>query len=93
MAMLINGVKPPKSCYVCGWYNKVECPVNDGRYYYRAQRHPSCPLIELPPHGRLADLDKIIEDYWDGTNMEIDEGDLKAIIQYKVVIEAEGETE
>ena len=52
-----------------------------------------CPLIELPPHGRLADLDEIIEDYWDGTNMEIDEGDLKAIIQYKVVIEAEGETE
>ena len=42
------------------------------------------------PHGRLADLDQMIEDYWDGNHMEIDEGDLKAISQYKVVIEAEG---
>ena len=59
MSMLIIGVNPPKSCYACSWYNKVECPVNDGRYYYRAQRHPSCPLIELHPHGRLGDLDKL----------------------------------
>ena len=55
MSMLIIGANPPKSCYACSWYNKVECPVNDGRYYYRAQRHPSCPLIELPPHSRLID--------------------------------------
>jgi hypothetical protein len=50
-----------------------------------------CPLVEIPtPHGRLADLDQMVEDYWDGNHMEIDEGDLKAISQYKVVIEAEG---
>lgn len=49
----------------------------------------SCPLTELPPHGRLADLDKIIEDYWDGNHMEIDENDLKAISKYKVIIESE----
>lgn len=59
MSMLIIGVNPPKSCYACSWYNKVECPVNDGRYYYRVQRHPSCPLIELPPHGRLIDADAV----------------------------------
>lgn len=62
MSMLIIGVNPPKSCYACSWYNKVECPVNDGRYYYRVQRHPSCPLVEIPtPHGRLGDLDEL----WD----------------------------
>ena len=56
MSMLIIGVNPPKSCYACSWYNKVECPVNDGRYYYRVQRHPACPLVEIPtPHGRLID--------------------------------------
>ena len=59
MSMLIIGVNPPKSCYACSWYNKVKCPVDDGRYYYRVQRHPSCPLIELPPHGRLIDADKL----------------------------------
>lgn len=47
MSMLIIGVNPPKSCYVCSWYNKVQCPVNDGRYYYRTERHPSCPLVEI----------------------------------------------
>ena len=62
MSMLIIGVNPPKSCYACSWYNKVQCPVNDGRYYYRANRHPSCPLIELPPHGRLIDADELIRE-------------------------------
>ena len=61
MSMLIIGVNPPKSCYACSWYNKVDCPVNDGRYYYRAQRHPSCPLVEIPtPHGNLKDESDII---------------------------------
>lgn len=56
MSMLIIGVNPPKSCYSCSWYNKVDCPVNDGRYYYRAQRHPDCPLVEVKePHGDLVD--------------------------------------
>lgn len=55
MSMLIIGVNPPKSCYACSWYNKVDCPVNGGRYYYRAQRHPNCPLVDVPPHGRLID--------------------------------------
>lgn len=60
MSMFIKGENPPKSCYVCDWYNKVQCPVNDGRYYYRVQRHPSCPLTEIKePHGRLGDLDKL----------------------------------
>ena len=89
MSILIKGINPPKSCYTCSWYNKVECPVNDGRYYYRAQRHPSCPLIELPPHGRLADLDKMINDFWDCDSMIIGNYELEKI---KTVIEAEGET-
>lgn len=60
MSMLIIGANPPKSCYACSWYDKVDCPVNDGRYYYRAQRHPSCPLISIPtPHGRLIDADAL----------------------------------
>lgn len=60
MSVLIKGMKPPKSCYVCGWYNKVDCPVHE-KCYYRNERHPSCPLIELPPHGRLIDI-KSVED-------------------------------
>ena len=107
MSMLIIGVNPPKSCYACSWYNKVECPVNDGRYYYRVQRHPSCPLIELPPHGRLGDLDALYAeisngnkayngiDGYDGEYLSIANVDdcLDAIKYAETVIEAEGETD
>ena len=98
MSMFIKGENPPKSCYVCGWYDKVQCPVNDGRYYYRVQRHPSCPLIEIKePHGRLGDLDALKAQYKYG---EADSEEKKvwmmnirrAIANAPTVIEAEGET-
>ena len=99
MSILIKGINPPKSCYTCSWYNKVQCPVNDGKCYYRTTRHPSCPLIELPPHGDLVDLSDTVHPNDSMRYMTIDEqlrrtcegwgADRK---QY-VVIEAEGETE
>ncbi len=97
MSILIQGMEMPKNCKDCpfsdheawclipgSWRERYYCPDDE--------RSDDCPLIELPPHGRLADLDEMIKDYWDGNHMEIDEDDLKAISQYKVVIEAEGET-
>ena len=50
-----------------------------------------CPLIEIPtPHGRLVDLDKMVDEYWDGSSMRIGKTDIKDIEEYDVVIEAEG---
>lgn len=64
MSMFIKGINPPKSCYTCDWYNKVQCPVDVSKCYYKMARHPSCPLISIPtPHGRLGDLDELIEKY------------------------------
>ena len=89
MSILIKGIKPPKSCYTCSWYNKVQCPVNDGKCYYRTTRHPSCPLIELPPHGRLIDADELVR-IWTGAKFY---GNIKPIVDARpTVIEAEGET-
>ena len=97
MSMLIIGVNPPKSCYACSWYNKVECPVNDGRYYYRVQRHPACPLVEIPtPHGRLIAEKTITEiRYHDADGYHIVNGEqlCELEIDAPTVIEAEGETE
>ena len=62
---------------------RIYAPYGEGRPDW-------CPLIEVhTPHGRLADLDQIIDKYWDGGYMRIDESDLKAIDEYDVVIEAE----
>lgn len=88
MSVLIRGMRFPKTC--------DECLINCGRSMLYIgitdRRSPNCPLVEIPtPHGRLADLDQIIEGYWDGSAMRIDETDLKAIEKYDVVIEAEGE--
>lgn len=92
MSMLIIGVKPPKSCYTCSWYNKVYCPVSGGRYYYRAQRHPNCPLIELPPHGDLVDRSELLAEY--DRQHEGEAGKARKIMeQATAVIEAEGSEE
>lgn len=63
--ILIRGVALPKygcaGCYFktgkyCGIIAKNE---NVEEYSLRAERHPDCPLRELPPHGDLIDMDKI----------------------------------
>ncbi len=49
MSVLIKGLKKPKDCYQCRLhYGHGECGVSvDG----------NCPLIELPDHGDLVDVD------------------------------------
>lgn len=46
MSILIRGMKMPKNCGECFVGNRTICADN-------------CPLIELPPHGRLIDADKL----------------------------------
>ena len=86
MSMLIIGENPPKSCYVCSWYNKVQCPVDDGKCYYKTQRHPSCPLVEIPtPHGRLIDADKLLEKaYWDYNEATHDYNNFRVVSEYDI---------
>lgn len=61
--ILIRGVALPKygcaGCYFktgkyCGIISKNE---NVEEYSLRAERHPDCPIHELPPHGDLIDRD------------------------------------
>lgn len=75
MSVLIQGMEMPTSCEKCpfldyeegfclasgikgkrGWYESVLCPgsIKDGR-------HSDCPLIPIPPHGRLIDADAMCD--------------------------------
>lgn len=69
MSVIIKGMNVPETCY--------KCHFSDWRYgaWYRAalQKHlgdvgkgrtSECPLVELPPHGRLIDADEQIERAW-----------------------------
>ena len=54
MSVLIKGMEMPKTCYDCIFYGGLECSLT-GFDADRKSRH--CPLVELPPHGRLIDGD------------------------------------
>ena len=47
--------EPIKSCSECDY----RCGLNIIARQDLDARHEHCPLVELPPHGRLVDADKI----------------------------------
>ena len=73
MSVLIKGMKMPKDCPMCpmAHYDTLNhfrgCEVvagkrhaiNDPEYANTSTRPDWCPLIELPPHGRLIDADAL----------------------------------
>lgn len=102
MSILIKGMKMPKTCTMC-WLSPI-CPVwvkEVSRHKGYDYRLPDCPLVEVPPHGRLIDGDNVIkllreqltgdrdtvyEYYDDGLEMAISELSI-----VPTIIEAEGE--
>lgn len=55
----IPGMEMPKSCDYCHVW---DCPYDeciDG--YTKHDRPRSCPLVPVPPHGKLGDLDALKE--------------------------------
>lgn len=57
MSILIKGIKPPKNCDECDWsYDCARSEHIDG-YEMLGGRPGCCPIVELPPHGRLIDGD------------------------------------
>lgn len=60
--IVIRNMEMPKSCFVD---SSEHCPFYvDCKYYNKLTlkgRAKNCLFKELPPHGRLVDLDRIIE--------------------------------
>ena len=94
MSVIVKGVNVPKNCYTCAKYRwSPLCPCWHGdaqASYYRTSRHPDCPIVEVPPHGRLIDADEMIR-ICDGATFV---GSVKLLIDARpTVIEAEGSEE
>lgn len=106
MSVLIKGMEMPKQCSWCKFIDYFEgnprgyrclidkrpCALNENN------RRRDCPLIEIPPHGRLIDADAVQEE-WQQLNFDrkISDGTL-AYWNYQLskaptVIEAEGGNE
>lgn len=74
MGIYIKGMEMPTSC--------CECPVNiylcnRGYKHLLADPEPydkradGCPLVPVPPHGRLIDLDAIPQSAWRGEKTDL----------------------
>lgn len=96
MSVLIRGMRPTHSCEACPCYKPYDFGTRTGdscnvtgtstALVEVGEKPDWCPLTEMPPHGRLIDFDKAIDDYWDGNRMEITAWDLKDV---PIVLEAE----
>ena len=67
MSILVKSMRMPTSCYDCNCFIRD----SDGSDYCcllmldiedNDKRDDDCPLIEIPPHGRLIDADALIDD-------------------------------
>lgn len=75
MSIVIPGMEMPKSCEICPFvdddfledYFGLCCSLTKERPHGH-ERLDTCPLIELPPHGRLCDLDSLKEIFADELN-------------------------
>ena len=74
MSILIKGVEMPKNCEECAiksWDTEdYVCPFS-GVSTLCISRQADCPLIPVPPHGRLIDADKI--EYVQSENGHLDD--------------------
>lgn len=62
MSVLIKGMEMPKSCNECRFSVDGWCYVCKPQSEEERKRITTnyCPLVEIPPHGRLIDADTLI---------------------------------
>ena len=61
MSVIVTGMEMPKNCKECALYIEGACYAKGYRDYRSIMdtaKPDDCPLIELPPHGRLIDVDE-----------------------------------
>lgn len=85
MSILIKGAKMPKNCFEClttlGLFSKT-CPISEDSNIdvELAKNHiyDGCPLVEIPPHGRLIDADELIKncEIWKETEIQDEHDDV-----------------
>ena len=68
MGVYIKGIEMPSNCNDCPLnYDSIDCMVADnalrknggGDFLFDHERHPNCPLVPVPPHGRCVDADAL----------------------------------
>ena len=70
MGVYIKAMEMPTSCLRGGCpVDGASCHLWEEKYWQSSaepylKRHPKCPLVEIPPHGRLIDADAAAKRGW-----------------------------
>ena len=66
MSVLIKDMEMPESCFECRLFNDPWCMAKNRNQWRTAYNRPpkwerqnDCPLVPVPLHGRLGDLDEL----------------------------------
>ena len=71
MGIYIKGIEMPTSCYKCPLRRRdgmdIVCPVVHERFSVAdvnilEYRLNNCPFVSVPPHGRLVDADRLMQE-------------------------------
>lgn len=64
MGVYIKNMEIRENCMNCAARHGAECWLADCSYIpnYRKERPKWCPLIPVPPHGRLVDADALVRE-------------------------------
>ena len=91
MSVLIKGMEMPKNCLNCPMLGVLfNCRVvgNGEMEDNITVRRADCPLIEIPPHGRLIDANEIIIPFFENID---DENLMRKVIKaMPTIIPADG---
>lgn len=91
MTVLIKGMEMPKACFKCRLLDSYfwQCEITKKTASHSADCVPLyCPLVPVPPHGDLIDIDETLNRLPEHYSKE----DLEDVIGTSpTVIEAEGE--
>lgn len=61
MSILIKGMEMPEKCGKCRFATAFECQVTKNFITTFNVRQVDCLLAPVPPHGRLIDVDKVLD--------------------------------
>lgn len=82
MSVLIQGMEMPDDCYSCPFRELVDrdtdiCFITGERFSalftLNQQKNADCPLVEIPPHGRLIDADDLFQLLDGGYDVDMDD--------------------
>ena len=59
MGVYIKDMEMPECCGYCPFEYKNYCMAKPSLKVESAYRHTRCPLVPVPPHGRLIDEDEV----------------------------------